>query len=81
MEYPKVELQELIDKITFPVLIVDNSGSVKTANWVALEHLGKSKKDITEKPGGEVISCESVPIVLYLIYIISIVVYKVTNIL
>jgi PAS domain-containing protein len=51
-------LQELLDRLPVPVLVVDGDVRVRGANRAAREALGKSLEDVQGRLGGEAIECE-----------------------
>jgi PAS domain-containing protein len=50
-------LQELLDRLPMPVLVVDEDVRVRGANRAAREVLGKSLDDVQGRLGGEAIEC------------------------
>jgi PAS domain-containing protein len=50
-------LQELLDRLPVPVLVVDQDVRVRGANRAAREVLGKSLDDVRGRLGGEAIEC------------------------
>jgi nitrogen fixation/metabolism regulation signal transduction histidine kinase len=50
-------LQEFLDGLGVPVLVVDGEGAVQTANMQARGILGKDLPEIEGSPGGNVIEC------------------------
>ena len=49
--------RDILDSMTEPVLLLDESGRVKAGNRMALEILGKEHGEIEDRLGGEVIEC------------------------
>ena len=50
-------LQELLDRLPVPVLVVDDDVRVRGANRAAREALGKSLNDVQGRLGGEALEC------------------------
>ena len=53
-----VSIDEYLNSISVPTLLLDSNGDVAIANSAALSWLGKSAPEISKKPGGEVFECE-----------------------
>ena len=54
----QLTLNQLIDDIDKPVLVVDSEGSIHTANKHALYILQKKIEDVVNQKGGVVMSCQ-----------------------
>lgn len=50
-------LQEYIDSLSLPVLVLDNDVRVKAVNTAACKTLGKRPSDMLEQMGGRVFEC------------------------
>jgi PAS domain-containing protein len=55
--YKSHDLRAFLDDMGEPVMVVDSSGAVVTANRQALRLIGKRDDEIEGRRGGEVISC------------------------
>ncbi len=50
-------IQEFLEKLPFPVMVVDDDVVVLAANKLALTLLGKSEYEVVDKLGGVVVEC------------------------
>ncbi|NQU45346.1 PAS domain-containing protein [bacterium] len=50
-------LEEFLDSLGVPVLVVDSARRMQTANQAACDLLGKKREDISDRTGGDVIEC------------------------
>jgi len=51
------DIEHILDRFSYPVLIVNPEGEVETANQAALSLLGKVRDEVRHKLGGNVFSC------------------------
>ena len=52
-----VNLEEILDQFSTPILVVGSDGNIETANQTALDALGKDRGEIKHMPGGNVFGC------------------------
>ncbi|MCY3412667.1 MAG: hypothetical protein INQ03_13600 [Candidatus Heimdallarchaeota archaeon] len=57
VEFAEVSIDDIINENDFPILVVDPDGKVVTANIITLGYLQKTKDEIVQVPGGNVIQC------------------------